>query len=120
MYFKTLLTLSGTQMSTNSLTGYIEGVFTSTCNDVLFISSRYRSALKMVNKEKLSRHIEERRHDIPSDQNLRDRGYNNSIWNRFKHTQVKTSLKEAGNLRYLSRPHSAMVRERPPSPQYVI
>ena len=73
----------------------------------------------MVNKEKLSRHIEEQRHDIPSDENLRDRGYNNSIWNRYKHDQVKTSLKEAGNLKFLSRPKSAMVRERPPAEQLV-
>lgn len=71
----------------------------------------------MVNRDKLSRHIDERRHEIPSDENLRDRGYNNSMWNRFKHEQVKTSLKEGGNLRYLSRPKSAMVRERPPPEQ---
>ncbi|XP_052211980.1 uncharacterized protein LOC127831039 isoform X2 [Dreissena polymorpha] len=75
----------------------------------------HRSALKMVNKEKLARYIDEARHENPSDQELRDRGYNDHIWNRYKHAEIKVTLKEGGNLRYLSRPHSAMVRDRQPS-----
>ncbi|XP_060578079.1 uncharacterized protein LOC132735176 isoform X3 [Ruditapes philippinarum] len=73
----------------------------------------HRSALKMVNRDKLSRFIDELRHDIPGDENLRDRGYRDSMWNKYKHTQIKGSLKEGGKLQYLSRPNSAMVRERP-------
>ena len=67
----------------------------------------------MVNRDKLSRFIDELRHEIPGDENLRDRGYRDSMWNKYKHTQIKGSLKEGGKLQYLSRPQSAMVRERP-------
>ncbi|XP_053379700.1 uncharacterized protein LOC123527817 isoform X3 [Mercenaria mercenaria] len=73
----------------------------------------HRSALKMVNRDKLSRFIDEQRHDIPSDENLRDRGYRDSLWNKYKHTQIKGSLKEGGKLQYLTRANSALVRERP-------
>lgn len=68
----------------------------------------------MVQRDKLALFIDELRHDIPSDENLRDRGYRDSLWNKFKHTQIKGTLKEDGKLKYLSRPESAMVRERPP------
>ncbi|KAL4221673.1 hypothetical protein ACF0H5_019930 [Mactra antiquata] len=78
------------------------------------IMKLHRTALKMVQRDKLSRFIDEQRHENPSDDNLRDRGYRNSMWNKYKHTQIKGSLTEGGKLEYLSRPQSAMVRERPP------
>lgn len=74
----------------------------------------HRSALKMVNRDKLACFIDELRHEIPSDQELKDRGYRNSLWNKYKHGQIKGTLQEDGKLKYLRRPHSAVVRERPP------
>jgi len=51
-----------------------------------------RSALKMVHRDKLARHIDGQRHVVPSDQELQDRGYKDSMWNRFKHSQVYTGV----------------------------
>lgn len=84
-------------------------VVTATATTVLKLN---RTALKMVNRDKLSCFIDEQRHDVPSDENLRDRGYRDSVWNKFKHTQIKGSLKEGGKLQYLSRPNSDLLRER--------
>ncbi|WAR14550.1 hypothetical protein MAR_004655 [Mya arenaria] len=75
----------------------------------------HRSALKMVHRDRLTRYIDCQRHEVPNDRELQNRGYKDSVWNRYKHNQVKASLREGGKLRYLSRPHSATIHERPPT-----
>ena len=68
----------------------------------------------MVNRESLAKYIESSRHDIPDDEELRNRGYRTSIWNRFKHGEIKNSLMDAGKLCHLAKEESDFVFERPP------
>ena len=74
-----------------------------------------RSALQMVNREKLTKFIEAERHEFISDRELRDMGYKDCVWNKFKHGQIKETLKEGGKLCYLNKDKSNKVLERPPS-----
>ncbi|XP_061162909.1 uncharacterized protein LOC133172114 isoform X2 [Saccostrea echinata] len=75
----------------------------------------HRTALKVVNFEKLERILQENRHDFVDEDELRDRGYKNHIWNNYKHNKVKESLKEKGKLKYMCKMREHPVTDRPPS-----
>ncbi|XP_062593062.1 uncharacterized protein LOC134254549 isoform X2 [Saccostrea cucullata] len=75
----------------------------------------HRTALKVVNFEKLERILQENRHDFVDEDELRDRGYKNHIWNNYKHNKVKESLKEKGKLKYMCKMREHPVADRPPS-----
>lgn len=47
-----------------------------------------RTALKIVNSEKLERVLQENRHDFVTEEELRDRGYKNHVWNNYKHNRI--------------------------------
>ncbi|KAK3577915.1 hypothetical protein CHS0354_015465 [Potamilus streckersoni] len=73
-----------------------------------------RSALQIVSKDRLAKLIENQRNQYPEDEELRTRGYTNSIWNQYKHSKIKQSLKEGGKLNYMHHLEHHVVRERPP------
>lgn len=75
----------------------------------------HRTALKIVNSEKLERVLQENRHDFVSEEELRDRGYKNHIWNNYKHNRIKESLKEKGKLKYMCKMREHPVADRPPT-----
>ena len=89
-------------------------IYTGVIRVLLFDQFCYRSALQMVKKELLAKFIEEERHDFLSSAELQDMGYKDSIWNKYKHDQIKDSLKEAGKLRYLEKKQCDVVLDRPP------
>lgn len=67
----------------------------------------------MVKKELLAKFIEAERHDFLSPEELHNMGYKDSVWNKFKHEQIKDSLKETGKMKYLDKKHCAPVHDRP-------
>ncbi|XP_022344135.2 uncharacterized protein LOC111137127 isoform X4 [Crassostrea virginica] len=75
----------------------------------------HRTALKVVNSEKLERILQENRHDFVSEEELRDRGYKNHVWNSYKHNRIKESLKEKGKLKYMCKMSEHPVADRPPT-----
>uniref|UniRef100_K1QSD3 cAMP-dependent protein kinase regulatory subunit n=1 Tax=Magallana gigas TaxID=29159 RepID=K1QSD3_MAGGI len=75
----------------------------------------HRTALKIVNSEKLERVLQENRHDFVSEEELRDRGYKNHVWNNYKHNRIKESLKEKGKLKYMCKMREHPVADRPPT-----
>lgn len=79
---------------------------------------RYRSALQIVNKDHLFHVIEQKRNTYLEDEELQERGYKKSMWNSFKHNEIKETLKEGGNLRYLASTENHRIRERQPTPRY--
>ena len=74
---------------------------------------RFRSALQIVHRDRLATFIEAERHEFLSAEELMDKGYKDSVWNKFKHEKIKDSLKEAGKLRYLNKSHCEPVLDRP-------
>lgn len=75
----------------------------------------HRTALKIVNSEKLERVLQENRHEFVSEEELRDRGYKNHVWNNYKHNRIKESLKEKGKLKYMCKMREHPVADRPPT-----
>ncbi|XP_056009226.1 uncharacterized protein LOC125666673 isoform X2 [Ostrea edulis] len=75
----------------------------------------HRTALKVVNSEKLERVLEENRHEFVHEEELRDRGYKNHVWNTYKHNKVKESLKEKGKLKHMCKMSEHPVADRPPT-----
>ena len=69
----------------------------------------------MVKKELLAKYIEDERHEFLSPEELQDIGYRDSVWNKYKHGQIKESLREAGKLRYLEKQCCDGVLDRPPA-----
>ncbi|KAL5014036.1 hypothetical protein ScPMuIL_008306 [Solemya velum] len=84
-------------------------------SSVLTCYKLHRSALEIMSKEQLANIISANRHSFPSDDELRDRGYSNSIWNNFKHSQIKEALHEGGKMKYLRQKEAQNINERPPS-----
>lgn len=79
-----------------------------------------RTALKVVNSEKLERVLEENRHEFVHEEELRDRGYKNHVWNTYKHNKVKESLKEKGKLKHMCKMSEHPVADRPPTEEWVV
>lgn len=77
-----------------------------------------RTALKIVNSEKLERVLQENRHDFVSEEELQDRGYKNHVWNNYKHNRIKESLKEKGKLKYMCKMREHPVADRPPTEEW--
>ncbi|XP_025080672.1 uncharacterized protein LOC112556157 isoform X2 [Pomacea canaliculata] len=95
----------------------------STCHVATSIHTRllllHKSALEVVNKDLLLNVLESKRHYLPSDEELRDQGYRKSVWDGYKHSEVRECLKERGCLHILSRDLPEKVRVRPPSQEYI-
>ncbi|KAK3104368.1 hypothetical protein FSP39_000350 [Pinctada imbricata] len=77
----------------------------------------HRTAMKIVNYDKLTKILEENRQEFTSDEELRDRGYKDTMWKNYKHNRVKEPLIEHGKLKYLCTKDETPVIERPPTPQ---
>ncbi|XP_041378069.1 uncharacterized protein LOC121390343 [Gigantopelta aegis] len=85
---------------------------TPTCPTVIL--KMHKSALEIVPKDQLHNIIFKHRREFPSDDDLRERGYRKTVWNNYKHSEVQQTLRESGNMQFLSRKTTQRVRQRFP------